>query len=110
MYYDEKWSYEYEQIEAYVLSCGAVRRAATDSSQGVETACCAMSGFAAVDTASSAVFDIANDSGSCVITLIALPQRPVGLISFPQTRIKIEGPGAEAFYHGFFLHFISGGG
>lgn len=88
MYYDEKWSYEYEQIEAYVLSCGAARRTDTDS----------------------AVFDIDCDAGSCVITLIALPQRPVGLISFPQTRIKIEGPGAEAFYHGFFLHFISGGG
>ena len=46
---------------------------------------------------------------SCTVELERMPERQVGRISFPQTRVVIEGEDAEHVYHGFYLHFLSGG-
>ncbi len=46
---------------------------------------------------------------NCNIEMEALEERRVGPLSFPQTRIVIEGDDAEDVYHLFYLHFISGG-
>lgn len=53
-------------------------------------------------------FDLADDRG-CTIELEAMPERKMGIISFPQTRVVIDGDDAEQVYHGFYLHFLSGG-
>lgn len=80
MIIDERWSYTYEQIHEYLLECGAIQNGAL---------------YSLVD---------------CTVQLEALPDRPFGLLSFPQTRILIQGPGADNFYHGFRLRFLTGGG
>lgn len=77
--YDETWSYPYEQIEKYLFTCGA-----------------AYDGF---------VYSLEE----CEVTLRSLPDRVIGKLHLPQTRITISGPGSEAFYHGFYLNFLSGG-
>lgn len=79
MTYSGDWGYTYNQIESYILDCGAVK---TGSSYELP---------------------------DCFIRLEALPPRSVGRLSFPHTRVVIDGPGAEEFYHAFFLHFLSGG-
>ncbi|MBQ0041050.1 MAG: hypothetical protein KBS56_03390 [Clostridiales bacterium] len=53
-------------------------------------------------------FDSTNKL-DCQVDLECLPEREVGPISFPQTRVVIEGEKAEDVYHGFYLHFLSGG-
>lgn len=45
----------------------------------------------------------------CSVNLESLPERRVGNMCFPQTRVVIEGENAEAIYHKFHLHFLSGG-
>ncbi len=89
MTYDEKWSYTYEQIEEYVMSCGAKK-----------------AGPCGPDASYVCRYILPD----CEVTLEALPDRPMGNLVFPNTRIRIEGPGADSFYHGFRLRFISGGG
>ena len=80
MIYDEKWSYAYGRIREYLLEQGAREH--------------------------GDVFDLAD----CTVTLEALPDRKVGELGFEQTRVRIEGPGADDFYHHHFkLKFLSGG-
>ena len=79
MSYDEKWSYSADRIEEYILSLGA--------------------------SGNDHIFVL----DACTVRLEPLPDRQVGMLTFPQTRIIIEGPGAETFYHDFYLHFLSGG-
>ena len=84
MKYDEVWSYPIDRIRNYfnsVYEC-------TDS-EGSES--------------------VFSDGVSFSLKLEALPDRQVGPISFPQTRVVIEGTDAEQVYHGFYLHFLSGG-
>lgn len=80
MIIDEKWSYTYGQIEEYLLGSGASKN--------------------------GAVYSLEN----CLVTLEALPDRPAGLLTFPQTRVIIEGSGAQEFYRRFRLNFLTGGG
>lgn len=80
MRYDEKWSYSYDQLEEYILGRGAKKE---EGSYLLE---------------------------DCVVYLEALPPRRVGRLEFPVTGVIIEGTGAESFYRGFFLRFLSGGG
>lgn len=49
---------------------------------------------------------------SCRIRLEQLPGRPVGALSFHQTRITFEGEEADLnqIYRRFFMRFISAGG
>lgn len=79
MTYDEKWSYSYEQIEDYVLECGAIKTGSTYTLP------------------------------ECIVVLEALPPRLTGHLEFPSTRVIIDGSGAAEFYKGFFLNFLSGG-
>lgn len=79
MDHDEIWSYSYERIQEYLLSLGA---------------------------------DMDGDIYSlpaCTVALESLPDRQLGGLSFARTRVRIEGPGSEEFYHEFRLHFLSGG-
>ena len=46
---------------------------------------------------------------SCHIYMESRPDHVVGPLTFPRTRVVIEGPGAEEFHHQFRLHFLSGG-
>ena len=78
--YDEVWSYSREQIEEYLADCKAVRSG---------------NAYAA---------------DACTVTLETLSDREVGSLALPRTRVRMEGPGAEAFHQGFLLHFLSGGG
>ena len=80
MVYDEIWSYTHDQIEQYLYSNGAVYDGA----------------FYCLD--------------ECTVALEALPSRRLGHFDFPQTRIMVDGPGADRFYHGFRLQFLTGGG
>ena len=77
--YDEIWGYEYERIREYLLS----QSAAADG-----------------DTY---VLD------SCTVVLDAMPDREVGGMAFPQTRVRIKGSGADEFHHRFKLRFLKGG-
>ena len=77
--YDEIWGYEYEQIREYLTDQGA-------ASEG--------------DT---------YELDSCTVVLDALPDRQIGELAFPQTRVRIKGSGADAFYHRFKLRFLKGG-
>ena len=82
MKYDEVWSYPVDRISEYFRSRGA-------SSHG-----------------SAYLLDDVE------IQLIALEDRAVGPISFPQTRVIIEGDSedeVERIYHAFYLNFLSGG-
>lgn len=87
MIYDETWSYSYDRIEQYLSDCGAAR------------------GEVSCDSSDGSVYLLEN----CEVTISPLPERTVGKLSLPQTRIRISGPGSEDFYHGFYLHFLSGG-
>lgn len=80
MFIDEKWSYTYEQIERYLLECGAIK--------------------------DGAVYSLED----CSVRLESLPDRSSGHLTFPQTRVIFDGDGAETFYHGFRLRFLNGGG
>lgn len=42
--------------------------------------------------------------------VLPLPERKIGTIPVPQTRVIITGEDAEEVYRKFFLHFISAGG
>lgn len=96
MNYDQVWSYTYDQIEAYVLG------------QGANKECIVPGGRAPADcdASISAQYTLCD----CTVILQALPDRSLGHLVFPRTRVLIDGPGAEEFYHGFYLNFLSGGG
>lgn len=44
------------------------------------------------------------------VTVIALPQRMLGPMALPQTRIIIKGEDADELYHRFYLSFMTAGG
>ena len=44
------------------------------------------------------------------ITLSPLPEKRVGSLSFPQTRVRIEGDGAVEISRRFRLRFLTAGG
>lgn len=79
MTYDEIWGYPLSQIEEFILSRGGLK------------------------SGESYQLD------RCAVNVDPLPDRIVGSLSFPQTRVRIEGEAAEEFYHQFYLHFLSGG-
>ena len=78
--YDEIWCYTYERIEEYLLHSTTERRDDTFYTDG------------------------------CKIMLEALPERNVGSLKLPRTRVRMEGPQSVHFHHTFLLHFLSGGG
>ena len=80
MVFDKIWGFPSERIREYL------------EERGAETG--------------SGVYSCAG----CVATVEALPDRRIGNIFLPQTRVRMEGPGAEAFHHEFLLRFLSGGG
>lgn len=82
MVYNEVWAYPIERIREYFDSIA-------------EESCLAC-----------------DNSASYTVNLESLPERKVGPISFPQTRVVIEGDSdeeVERVYHAFYLHFLSGG-
>lgn len=44
------------------------------------------------------------------VRVMSLPDKKIGTMTLPQTRIMIEGDHAEMVYRQFFLHFMKGGG
>ena len=44
------------------------------------------------------------------IVVSRLPERALGSLRFPQTRVIIDGSGSEDLYKIFQLHFLSAGG
>ena len=44
------------------------------------------------------------------VTVIALPERKVGSMTVPQTRVIIRGENADELYRRFCLSFITAGG
>lgn len=44
------------------------------------------------------------------VTVIPLPDRTLGSMTMPQTRIIITGDEADSLYHRFYLSFITAGG
>ena len=44
------------------------------------------------------------------VTIISLPDKKLGPVSVPQTRVMITGENAEELYHQFFLRFMTAGG
>lgn len=80
MNYDEIWSFPFDQIDAYLMERGAVKKENTYM------------------------------IGECCIKIEALSQRPVGnTLSLPQTRVQMKGAGADTVHRGFHMHFLSGG-
>ena len=79
MVYEGIWSYTFDRIEEYILGCGAERSNSVYSMDG------------------------------CDVELESLPDRPLGPLAIPQTRVRISGQKAEALYQEFYLHFLSGG-
>lgn len=47
---------------------------------------------------------------SDAVTIIPLPERALGSMTVPQTRIIITGENADELYHRFYLSFITAGG
>ena len=88
MNYDELWAYSYDRVRAYLLDTGAAESTAVAGHSRGGT-------FTLPD---------------CTIVIGELPDRYIGDLAFPQTRVQINGHGAEAFHHEFKLHFLSGGG
>lgn len=58
----------------------------------------------------------AGENGSCftfenaAVILEPQPDRKLGSLIIPGTRIKITGDGADELYHKFWLKFLSAGG
>ena len=44
------------------------------------------------------------------VTVIPLPERRLGSMTMPQTRIIITGDNADELYHRFYISFITAGG
>jgi len=44
------------------------------------------------------------------VSVIPLPDKMIGALTLPQTRIIIKGESAEEIYHQFRLHFLKAGG
>lgn len=44
------------------------------------------------------------------VTVIPLPDRTLGSMNMPQTRIIISGDNADELYHRFYLSFMTAGG
>ena len=44
------------------------------------------------------------------IMVSCLPERALGSLKFPQTKVYIDGVNSEDFYRFFRLHFLSAGG
>ena len=82
MLFDEVWSYSVDRISEYFQNRGAESHGSAYVLGGAE------------------------------IRLEELAERQVGSISFPQTRVIIEGDNdseVERIYHAFYLNFLSGG-
>lgn len=49
--------------------------------------------------------------GTCRVLLTVLPERRIGTLAFPQTRVEFCGDEADTseLYHRFWLNFISAG-
>ena len=45
----------------------------------------------------------------CEITVSPLPDRQLGKLNFPQTRVIIEGENAEILHSAFSVNFLCGG-
>lgn len=52
--------------------------------------------------------DLGDTAGN--VRVIALPERRVGMLAFPQTRVIIAGEDAEEIHRKFALNFMSAGG
>ena len=88
MKFDEIWAYSIDRIYEYFVACGAER-------------CQEVMGF---------VLD------GVQIRLTSMPDRKVGQLSFPQTRVVMEAESnmipdenVERVHHAFYLNFLSGG-
>ena len=44
------------------------------------------------------------------VTVISMPDRKLGSMTMPQTRIIISGENADELYHRFYLSFMTAGG
>ncbi|MBR3330900.1 MAG: hypothetical protein IKG25_06725 [Mogibacterium sp.] len=44
------------------------------------------------------------------VRVISLPDRKLGSMTMPQTRIIISGENADELYHSFYLSFMTAGG
>ena len=53
--------------------------------------------------------DFFSENCDCV-TVTSLPDRKLGSMVMPQTRIIIEGDNADELYHRFYLSFMTAGG
>lgn len=105
MRYDEKWSYTYDEIEEYLLSCGAIRKS-TGNPDALIVADPGAHPEPIIDSDEYYEFEMPD----CKVILVPMPERPFGHFTFPQTRLMIDGPGSEVFYRGFLLNFLTGGG
>ena len=82
MPYCETWAIAFERIEAFFLAQDDLRPIGPGSFRGQ----------------------------GCTVLLVRLPDRPLGPLTVPQTRVEISGGAAEAVYRRFFLRFVSAGG
>lgn len=57
-----------------------------------------------------AFFDESRSGHKCDVDVIAMPDRSIGPISVPQTRIIINGEGADELHRRFCLKFMTAGG
>lgn len=53
-------------------------------------------------------FKTAHKAG-CEISVTSLPERALGKLSFPQTRVVIDGDCAEDVHRAFSINFLCGG-
>lgn len=44
------------------------------------------------------------------VSVIPLPDKKIGAVALPQTRVIIQGDNAEELYRQFFFRFLRGGG
>lgn len=119
MLYDQIWSYDFEQIEQFLLECCAEKVTEPQTDTCLDVAMSDMNDGAAQPGSSgvasaSPIFRYiihggADSDCACMIELEAMPARFVGKLGLPNTRVRIEGPAAEAFYRKFYLRFLSGG-
>lgn len=57
-----------------------------------------------------AFFDESRSEHKCDVTVIPMPNRSIGPVSMPQTRIIMSGEGADELYRRFCLKFMTAGG
>ena len=103
MNYDELWAYSYDRVRAYLLGSGAKETAGANGAAGATGAA---DSTAVAGHSRGGTFTLPD----CTVVIGELPDRYIGGLAFPQTRVQINGPGADPFHHEFKLHFLSGGG